>query len=237
MATSEGKIIPYGNVKVVQPFEEGIITAIHVEDGEKVDKGELLLELDPTVKAVDVEKTKKLLDEATLEKDVILDIVKGISFDEILSKYSSNNESKEQMIKYYNSIMDNSKTSLDVLDSKFDQGKINVEIAEKELNEIRGNIEYYEKAIANLKEEMEEKSSEEEQLDKISVDVEALKEIEGKYKTLYEADAVSQVEWKEKYDALESQKGEYKIQEKKVKELKANNNDKLISLENELENY
>lgn len=231
------KIIPSGNVKVVQPFEEGIITAIHVEDGEKVDKGELLLELDPTVKAVDVEKTKKLLNEATLEKNVILDIVKGMSFDDILSKYSSNDESKEQIIKYYNSIMDNSKTSLDILGNKFDQGKINVEVAEKELNEIRGNVEYYEKAIANLKVEMENKSSEEEQLDKIVTEIDSLKEIEGKYKTLYEADAVSQAEWKEKYDALEAKKGEYKIQEKKLEEIKASNNDKLIGLENELGNY
>lgn len=236
VATSEGKIIPYGNVKVVQPFEEGIITAIHVEDGQKVKQGELLLELDPTIKEVDIEKTKKLLDEATLEKDVIIDIVKGTKFDDILSKYSSDNESKEHIIKYYNSIMENSKTSLDVLDSKFEQGVINTEIQEDELDGIQENIKYYETAIANLNKEMEAKSSEEEQLDKIATEIDSLKEIEGKYKTLYEADAVSQVEWKEKFDALELKKGEYKIQEKKVNELKANNNDKLISLENELEN-
>ena len=59
MATSEGKIIPYGNVKVVQPFEEGVITGIHVEDGQKVKQGELLLELDPTIKEVDIEKNQK----------------------------------------------------------------------------------------------------------------------------------------------------------------------------------
>lgn len=236
VATSEGKIIPYGNVKVVQPFEEGVITGIHVEDGQKVQKGELLLELDPTIKEVDIEKTKKLLDEVTLEKEVIVSIVNGSNFEDILAKYSSDDESKEHIIKYYNSIMDNSKTSLDVLDSKFEQGKINIELTEDELNEIKGNVEYYEKSIVNLKEEMEVKSSGEEQLDKIATEIDSLKEIEGKYKTLYEADAVSQADWKEKFDQLELKKAEYKIQQKTVEEIKASNNDKLISLESELEN-
>src|SRR5207237_6650687 len=36
VATAQGKIIPSGYSKVIQPFETGVITAIHVQDGQLV---------------------------------------------------------------------------------------------------------------------------------------------------------------------------------------------------------
>jgi hemolysin D len=49
VATATGKIVPSGRTKVVQPFETGVIRAIHVQDGQSVKAGELLIELDPTI--------------------------------------------------------------------------------------------------------------------------------------------------------------------------------------------
>jgi hemolysin D len=47
VAIAPGKIIPSGGTKVIQPFEIGIVRAIHVHDGQEVKAGELLIELDP----------------------------------------------------------------------------------------------------------------------------------------------------------------------------------------------
>jgi hemolysin D len=44
-----GIIIPSGRTKVIQPFETGVVRAIHVRDGRAVTTGEVLVELDPTV--------------------------------------------------------------------------------------------------------------------------------------------------------------------------------------------
>ena len=49
VASATGKIIPTGHTKVIQPFETGVIRAIHVQDGQAVQEGELLIELDPTM--------------------------------------------------------------------------------------------------------------------------------------------------------------------------------------------
>jgi hemolysin D len=49
VATATGKIVPSGSVKVVQPFETGIVRAIHVDDGQLVEAGDVLIELDPTL--------------------------------------------------------------------------------------------------------------------------------------------------------------------------------------------
>jgi hemolysin D len=49
VATAPGKIVPSGRTKVIQPFETGVVRAIHVRDGQKVKAGEVLIELDPTM--------------------------------------------------------------------------------------------------------------------------------------------------------------------------------------------
>jgi hemolysin D len=49
IATARGKIVPSGRSKVIQPFETGVVRAIHVRDGEAVKAGEVLIELDPTI--------------------------------------------------------------------------------------------------------------------------------------------------------------------------------------------
>jgi hemolysin D len=49
VATATGKIIPTGHTKVIQPFETGVVRAIHVRDGQSVREGDVLIELDPTM--------------------------------------------------------------------------------------------------------------------------------------------------------------------------------------------
>src|SRR5436190_23270402 len=43
VATAPGKIVSTGGTKLIQPFETGIIKAIHVRDGQRVKAGALLL--------------------------------------------------------------------------------------------------------------------------------------------------------------------------------------------------
>jgi hemolysin D len=49
VAVATGKTLPAANVKIIQPLEIGAVHAIHVRNGEHVSKGQLLIELDPTV--------------------------------------------------------------------------------------------------------------------------------------------------------------------------------------------
>jgi hemolysin D len=49
IASAQGKIIPSGRSKIVQPFEIGVVRAIHVKDGQTAKAGDVLIELDPTI--------------------------------------------------------------------------------------------------------------------------------------------------------------------------------------------
>ena len=68
VATATGKIVPGGRTKLVQPFETGVVRAIHVRDGQTVKAGDVLIELDPTMTEADNERQKS--DHIAAELDV-----------------------------------------------------------------------------------------------------------------------------------------------------------------------
>jgi membrane fusion protein, hemolysin D len=53
IATATGKVVPTGRSKVIQPLETGLVTAIHVRDGDHVAVGDVLIELDHTLNSAD----------------------------------------------------------------------------------------------------------------------------------------------------------------------------------------
>src|SRR2546430_4792191 len=67
VATATGKIVPGGRTKLIQPFETGVLRAIHVRDGQTGKAGDLLIELDPTMTEADNERQKSDLLAAELD--------------------------------------------------------------------------------------------------------------------------------------------------------------------------
>lgn len=53
VATAVGKIIPNDRTKVIQPMETAVVKSIHVRDGQMVQLGQVLIELDTTSTAAD----------------------------------------------------------------------------------------------------------------------------------------------------------------------------------------
>jgi hemolysin D len=49
IATAQGKVVPLGRSKTIQPLEAGIVTAVHVRDGDQVMQGQVLVEFDRVV--------------------------------------------------------------------------------------------------------------------------------------------------------------------------------------------
>jgi hemolysin D len=58
VATANGRIVPSGHSKVIQSHEVAVVKAIHVQDGQVVKAGDLLLELDSAQTGADVERLK-----------------------------------------------------------------------------------------------------------------------------------------------------------------------------------
>jgi hemolysin D len=67
VTTANGKIIPSGRTKLIQPLETSVVRAILVHDGQQVRAGESLIELDPTMTTAERDHVKGDLVAAQLE--------------------------------------------------------------------------------------------------------------------------------------------------------------------------
>lgn len=67
VAPATGSTLPAGEVKLIQPAEGGIVTAIAVEEGQRVRAGDLLLTLDATAAKAERDRLAKELAAASLE--------------------------------------------------------------------------------------------------------------------------------------------------------------------------
>jgi hemolysin D len=71
VAVAPGRIVPSGSTKTIQPFDTGVVRAIHIRDGQSVNAGDALIELDPTMTEADVEHAKAELSQKQAERDTI----------------------------------------------------------------------------------------------------------------------------------------------------------------------
>jgi len=66
-ATAQGRIVPAGRVKLIEPLETATVSAIHVREGDRVAAGDLLIELDPTEASADKDRLSQELMAARTE--------------------------------------------------------------------------------------------------------------------------------------------------------------------------
>ncbi len=81
VATATGKVVPSASSKVIQPIEIGSIRAIHVKNGQRVKKGQLLVELDPTISNADAAQSSQQLMSADIVRarnDALMSHLKGL---------------------------------------------------------------------------------------------------------------------------------------------------------------
>jgi len=56
IATAQGKIVPSGQVKIIQPLETGVVKTIFIKEGQHVKAGDKLIALDNTSIQADVDR-------------------------------------------------------------------------------------------------------------------------------------------------------------------------------------
>jgi len=84
VAVAQGRVVPSGHLKVLQPIESGIVRAIHVREGQRVAQGDLLIELDPAVSVADVKSFEQRIVKG--EKTLALVEEKAASYRSLLNQ-------------------------------------------------------------------------------------------------------------------------------------------------------
>lgn len=207
VAIARGKVLPDGRLKVIQPLEEGIVTAIYIKEGQRVKKGDLLIELDSSMKLADVDTITKSFKVAQLEKAILNAELEGKDIDKIVLQYSkdiSMDEMKSQ--KDFKAARENEYAE------KAERLKLVIKQNESELNGVQSNSERLEKKISELKDE------------------------EESLNYLYKAGSIAKRKWQDKQSELFSTEKEnetLKSQERQIEDKIEESKKNLLSLDKE----
>ena len=80
VVSARGKIIPHGEIKVIQPIETGVISKLHVREGEFVTKGQVLVEIDPSVTETNLYSKQKNLELLDIEISRLMSLIENKTF-------------------------------------------------------------------------------------------------------------------------------------------------------------
>jgi hemolysin D len=241
VAVATGKVIPDGRLKVVQTLEEGVITAIHVTEGQRVKEGEVLIELDSTMKNVEVQSLEKSLETAKLERDLLKKALLGEDIEKLVDEAQLPDEVKNNLLRL-TQLKDTQYTteqrSLSLLVLQYED-QYNIE--QSNVKKIEESLILLREKEQNLKSLIETGGVEAADLKKIEKNIEILEKEENTYKQLYEADAIAKKEWTDKLNELELAKKDYETQKAAVSQEKSalelnwkNVNDQIKITEKEL---
>ena len=80
VVSARGKVIPHGEIKVLQPIETGVISKILVREGEYVAKDQILMEIDPSVTETNLESKQRNLELLEIETARLSALIEGKPF-------------------------------------------------------------------------------------------------------------------------------------------------------------
>ncbi len=98
VGVAQGKIVPTGRVKIIQPLETGVVREIFVQEGERVTEGQPLLKLDTTQTSADRDQ---LLDQdlaLRLERARLLSVLSSVEGNESADPFTGLNRATPNQI-------------------------------------------------------------------------------------------------------------------------------------------
>lgn len=127
VVSARGLVIPDGDVKIIQPLDTGIVSSIMCREGDYVRKGQVLMEIDPSITAPEFESKEKTLQYLELEKHRIDSTLGKASFGPDAKKYDR--ESVRTQRELYQS-------ALAGLDKQVEAKKAELRKTEEEMNSV-----------------------------------------------------------------------------------------------------
>jgi multidrug efflux pump subunit AcrA (membrane-fusion protein) len=197
IATTTGKIIPDGDVKVVQPLIESSVKQIYASVGDFVNEGDLLIEFNASVKNIDIEFARERLDLERFRKEAVLTALRGEDF----SSLEAATEERRQIAEFYRLKADAWRDYKNLYNSQINEYYSVIETAKTSIEQKKQNIIMTDERIDALNCEKEALSVEEKALEIIEIKLNRLRDYENKCLTLLNQGTVS----KEEYLAAKNQ--------------------------------
>lgn len=145
VVSAQGKVIPSGEIKILKPLESGVVSKIFVKESDKVKKGDILIQIDPTV--TDASLSSKQDDLAVIDSDIAL--LEALINESNLSKDELNKLNSSQ-ISLYNSQKQILASTYESNKAKLNSAKLDIKASESEVNRLSLLLNKEEEAKARL---------------------------------------------------------------------------------------
>ncbi len=150
--SAKGKVIPNGEIKILQPMQSGVISKIYVKAGDLVQKDEVLMEIDRSVTKSDLESKKENLKLLELEIKRLLALINDKAF-KIPSSFKNAPIANTQK-KFYNSIKSAKQEQIKSFDEQIKQIKEQInstKVEEQRLKKLKENMAYKVQRLETVK--------------------------------------------------------------------------------------
>ena len=94
VAVGNGRVSTEGSIKVVQSVSYGVVKRITAQEGQRVHKGDVLVELDKTTAEKELATTTQSLNIARAERDILRRLAMGNGADDIINSAGVSDEAK-----------------------------------------------------------------------------------------------------------------------------------------------
>lgn len=131
VVSAQGKVIPSGEIKILKPLESGVVSKIFVKESDRVKKGDILIQIDPTV--TDASLSSKQDDLAVINSDIAL--LEALINESNLSKDELSKLNSSQ-ISLYNSQKQILASTYESNKAKLNSAKLDIKASESEVNRL-----------------------------------------------------------------------------------------------------
>lgn len=145
VVSAQGKVIPSGEIKILKPLESGVVSKIFVKESDRVKKGDILIQIDPTV--TDASLLSKQDDLAVIDSDIAL--LEALISESNLSKDELNKLNSSQL-SLYNSQKQILASTYESNKAKLNSAKLDIKASESEVNRLSLLLSKEEEAKARL---------------------------------------------------------------------------------------
>ena len=157
ITVAEGKIIPSGKVKQIQPFERGVVSRILVNEGQVVEAGVPLIELDRTQNLADqirYEVEGKYAAEKRVRRDIMVELLrrpseKPVTREEVLShaKLKGDERNGDLLMEEYRSVVAQWQT----LESQLEERRAEWSSSQEVIKQLSATLPLIEQRLAAYK--------------------------------------------------------------------------------------
>ena len=131
VVSAQGKVIPSGEIKILKPLESGVVSKIFVKESDRVKKGDILIQIDPTV--TDASLSSKQDDLAVIDSDIAL--LEALINESNLSKDELNKLNSSQL-SLYSSQKQILASTYESNKAKLNSAKLDIKASESEVNRL-----------------------------------------------------------------------------------------------------